>query len=911
MKNIEYLFCCINRFGSSDDSIYNFTNDLSLDEEEVMRKLSSRWVPFFKLSSFDENEGLMFNETNKTDLSVIGNAYFYSEEFKKHVYAYSKIRENTIDIPPNEFRGTKYASHVLITEQANKYAVDMVDSDILKSNMLIEMDGTKERYFGDEELRDKRFREITNFEVEKEFDIEKFINNKGKIVCLLSNIVYAKNNNLKCYINFNKKSKYNEAIELFTCALKLLPVKYANKIGFSINNANLMTNNEYFTAMLFYSENTDVKSFVNDEKCHVNLFDGFDAKCIKNNGIEDTLLSLNSETLIDYLDLIEDSKEIETFEEALKLLIVLKLYLKKYPDNSSQLEQTVTEVNSSLSLIKENFDFISKLPEIKSDCYNNIKDALRLAFTNPNISNIVLEKLFNLILELNDPTLFDIIIDLSKRENEHFKFFRKLVCIKNESFLSFIENDGWNDFYDAAIKASKNEKIFEAIDLFLKLYKHFAAQGRNNILPQIVNFIVDNDDNGLKKIIDFDLVQTDQSLINKISRIISYISKFDDSNKEELSKKAFLIIKDKRQKEDTSKKLVSFTSFINCLTELNDSSTYDANFIEIVNLYIERLISEEFVSENNFEKIKNILNHYNLLLASDKEALNNYSIQAIEYHLAENVIANINAEDINITPIEYLSTKEGLAVFKLIQKLCENHKDVNKYNNILCALKIRLNDFEEYQKKVKNEKKYTKIRVESMLHSLKALSDSTIVKILDEFAFSYKNRERSFTLDLKEREIQPTSADPKFYERVNEITEALLGASETDDEYLLKAELSSKKKKEFAIRVDEEYAKIQNIDYKTAIGDYTASLILGALLTAVFASLSILVSYTLMKYCTNGSFRVLFIVLSVLCSVSPGFFYILNYKERRLHNAFIRTLWESLVVFILVFGIASLIFCIK
>lgn len=901
MKTIEYLYCCINKFGSSNDTIYNYSTDLSLDDVQLMKDINNKWVPNFKLYSIDEKDGVVFTNPENIDLKAFGNAYYYALEEQRYVFAFSKIRENTIDIPAASFRGKKYVSHILIVDEFSEYAVDMIDASVLKKNLVIEMDGIHEVYATDEELKDHRLPQITELGEDKEYNANKFANNQAQITSIISNVVYAKENGLKCYINYNKKSDYENVIELFRCAIKLLPVKYANKIGFSINNANCMLNNEFFDVMIVYSTNQEVISFINNQTCHVNIGSDNVESEFKNVGFEDLFKNISFDSIIDYVDLISKNKDIDNIADLLKIINVFYLFLRKYSDDSSNLDKTINEVIESISIIKANYEMFSEMSEMKDACYKNIKSALDIAFTNPNISPNAVETLFNNLLDLNDPKLFDVVLTIASRDTDRYKYFRTLVECKNDSLKTYIISDGWDVFYETAINASKNTKIPEAINMFIELYKDFSGSRDLQRTANVINYVVENDDDGFEKILEYDLSNANEPLIDKVRKILNFISELDDTNQKEFEDRAYKCFRNK----------ISLIALSNVLCDLNNNTNLNSPISGVINTFINRLLEEEFASGDDIESIKKALIKYNGLLDDQTNKLSNFSIQRIEDYLCENVVCKIKDEMIKSISLEYISTKTGNQLFELILKLAKIRKNNRVFADIIVSIEQRMSDFEQYKETVQTEKKYTVIRTESILRCLKRIGDSVIVKILDEFAVSYKNRDGSFSLELQERNIKPNSSDPNFYPLVDDVTRALLGSYMGEDEFMLKAEMKAEEKKKFALRVDAEFAKIQDVDYKTAIGDTTGALFLCILLVALMGASSIGLSYYLMKNYTQGSFKLLFTVLSCVVTASPIIFYACNFKQRRLHNAFLNTLWQSLSIFILVFGLVFLILCLK
>ena len=900
MNNIEYIYCCINAFGSND-TIYNYTEDLNSQEIECMNKLCALWIPGFNLFSFDENEGLVIGAAKTVDKTIVGNAYFKTENDSNDVYiiGYSAYRANVDAIGPEHFRGKKYTSHVLLTEKLEGYAVEMIDSSILKDNMLIEMDGYAEKYTTNEV---KRLPKLENFKGDPfKFDHRFFDENKETIIGLLSNIVYAKENGEKLYINYGDKENYEKFVKIFKHAMEILPMSYANSIGFTINNGGSLINSKHFDIFALYSKNREILSSLERQTCYISLFDDEPIKS-RDVGFEQFFIGSSKETdlrnfIISYISVRKDNDTLNNVEDFIRLVKITNVTLKEYTVDENNPNDSLIEVNNDLEFIKENADFIKEHGSSLHFDYLKIEEVVQIISNFSSVNFNGLETLFNNLLEIKDPSIYSLLFCVCSSSAYDYKLLKTLCSLEDPDVYSSIK-DEWSDFFKVICKASESTKFIEAIPLFKKLLKDFDEEENRKGKQDVVNFIISNDDDGFNIILDYELNKENEQLNNKVANIIDFILATDTQNREDYILKTYSALVT----------LTAVASSFNALTELKRPTKITDENNVIIDALLNKFKEEVFSCGNDYDSVHKSILMYLSLLNDEQNQLYSDSKQTIENYLINNVINKIVPQEIRKISFEYISSKDGNAVFMFVLNLTSRSIGNSKYKEINTAMKERLQEFEDYSQKVSLERKYTAIRVESILRSLKRLEDSKIIRILNQFGDTYKNRGDSFSLELQDRKIEPVSTNPDFYAFVDEFVYILFGLSDSEDQFVQKAKITSERKLEFAKTVAYELNQVKKVDYATAATDISSAIIGAIVLAALFLVGSFGLSYILYNQFTKGSFVILLGFLTFITPVSTIIFYCINYKQRILHNAFVKTLWQSAIIFILVFGIAFLIF---
>lgn len=909
MKNIEYIYCCITKNGKSNDTIYNYTANLIPEEFTFMKNMNALWVPGFNLQSFDVEKGLVVDKPNQVDKNVVGNAYFKSSDNNCYVVGYCAYRQNTDSIDNSTFRGKKYASHVILVNDIKGFAVEMIDSEVMKNNMLIEMNGSDTMY-SDIELEQKklRFPELNNIKGQTfKYDYQFFADNVNVIIPLLSNIIYAKENGKKLFINYRSKSNYETFIKLFKHAIELLPIEYANTIGFTINNGNILFNNTHFNVIAIYTEDKDIIQTLNGQDCFITLFSGEPLEC-KNIGFEKVFLDLCDDFdeksivnfCISYISARQCNDNLDKIEDFIKLVKSTFLALKQYEIDEDNPQKTLEDISNDLIFINENFNFIKQNGVSLHFNYSKIEEALRNIISFQNLDFNTLKSVFNLLLSLNDSGVYKSLFIIASSEVGYYEFLKTLCKTNNQDFLSYVKGAGWDEFYKIILKASEKTRIAEAVPLFLSLLNDFDSRKDFLSKQNAVNFIINNDNDGFGMMLDYELNKTDLSLNTKITNVINSILSLNNLSRDIYINKTYECLKAK----------IDFNCLVNTLTDLKKITKITGEANAIISSFLTKLLEETFSCGETFEDIHKCLSMYLSIASNEKDPLYSEGKLNIEDFLLNKVIVKIKKEDIDKLTFEYIGSTSGASAIALILDLTSKSFGNSNFKTINSALKTRLANYERYVEKVESEKKYTMIRVESILRSLKRLEDSKIIKILNQFGDVYKHIVDPFDQELKEKGIDPSSKNPKFYDCVDEFTKVLFGVSESKEEAVLKGELKSERKKEFAKAVDAELELVKKMDYATAATDFSASLLGIIILVAVFLTVSIVLTHILRTYYTNGSFIILLGIFTLITPISTFIFYLVNYKQKILHNAFVKTLWQSLIILAIVYGIAFMVFAL-
>lgn len=912
------------------DQVYTITKGISQSDLDMLTS-AVQSIGRVELGRVDLSKGVMLHpDSIAPNFDILSFSYLPKINERYSALCCSSLRSSLKD---KNIRGSKELSHLVMFDGMPDgfYVIDMMRSDYFKeradinveeANSYIDHDGT---YIVCESKPDGMPQITFDLFPSNPLKIEDIRNAGDKTLQRVSEIfhglVVSKRERKRLYIVYNPDD-YQTILAYLTITLKLMPSKVANQFSFvtCLGKTSSVdfdicciptTDKEYISELKSEGNVIIVTGF---ESCYINESKGKFAEflaCSKTDEFEQWLAE--SQRYLSYVTKIEQMDDIAS-------LYVNTLRKDFAGDN---LETSVYELGSSIRIVSEKLELIDKINGELDRQVEAISKRLELTlgavelFSISDIKNHIIMPVFDLYDKCksnNDivdkifgwlkSILFGTYEQPSELQQKHFEIISRCFQLVQErlsenyvSFIAYLSND-WDNLHMFFFNYL-NEKRFEDDSNFVVLSilscllqnlsytRVFRSDMRDELTFGYLRLWPDK----FISIAEYAFSGSDRFRDIEFGFIFDKV--FDYTTKDEVYKPTI--------KQNIDKWLDDVVLVLSHKGLLMEAVNYikerykneynedkcriiEKEFLVLLNNYF-RLSLPEIIDfkflYSSFEEAKNIVGE------NPKPSLIAFVFKCWYKNIAEmNYISAINSlhydeitdEDIAKykTALEYLKTP---ALRNVISR------------NFLSAYEGFIDEYTIYITQKKREGGLLNDRINFVAREIMLLDNKTILKILTDEDYLGKTKVAS---DLQQLNI----VKPKKDRRVADY------AKEETIKYLLNKKSENKVK--FCSRVRQERSA-KFVDYRVRSKDIFTNIIGSSIFTIVFAIITAVIGFLFCERVLDSYFRSIYILFVIAIAIISEIIYWANYRNRRLRNLLVMSIWQMVLMLFATLGVYMLI----
>ncbi len=919
-----YAYICNNTYlgkSGNGDQIYNVTDNLSADENYNLSDLVQNTKKRAYLENIDVNEGVaLYGGERNPDYSL--SSYIYVPGVYKNygTFCCSTLRASLKSL---NIRGSKELSHVIGFNQIQSdfYIADLIGAEYFRRTKDVSLD--ESQTLKDTALGDVVFEVVPNKLPEISWDrfassplnaYEVYQAGRGALKAL-SEFVHAllisKRQGKTLYVVYNT-NEYPHFLNYLKIVLKLFPASVSNTLSFITANGDKGM------------ANCDICGVPTSDPNYVLSLKQF-GNVIKITGLDVDYLGGEKGAFATFLQNADQYKfeawltafnrykySISTLDDIDTVAALYVNILGKDFDGTGPVEYLYA-VSACVELINDKFLPISSIDNELESQVRGVEtqitqalgafskyscDMIKERLINPLLSlyqkcrqanakeaSVVLNLLKNVLFGLNGQGF-----DLKEKHYEVFSLCHSSVkdgLASDYSLLILaIEND-WDrlrEFFDGYLNApqyleASTKIVLSLLEYYLKDFE--SAQGaRIRVRDYLVYQFLKLNPRDFAKIADIIFNNAGLNLRGQYAYVLDEIFK-----KFTIDAKALLLerIKHFAERAKTLGVLKDAIEFykVRYINQYSGDSVLTSLFEELLKHYF---APSQSPSLNDlcdlFAKAKELLSDSGSSGLA-QFVIKNYVETALIPKCSEAVKAISFEAVTDALEIQYRNLVDGLKAFRL---------NDTALSAKLLEIETFLNDYSVYKNQTKREDAILRSRIDFVVGELLLLENKTIYKILSDRELVSSS---IFKKNLKEYEItRSPHRHPDFLEC----------AQKTAEEFLQEGE--AKKRVAFCKKIREERKRKNEGGRKglDALGHFIGSAVFALFMGVIAAALG----WVVLTFVAEGYFRNIYIVFAAIVAIISIIIYWTNFKDRRLRNAFLMSLWQSLLLIVATVGVFAL-----
>ena len=720
-----------------------------------------------------------------------------------------------------------------------------------------------------------------------DLDLNFIANNRKEYLELLRAFMYSKSKGGSLYIEIGDR-QYEKGKSYIENIIKFFPIKFANSISFS----TLFLNGNDDIVLFFSKQGEEVKSYNRHFSSNVmvkladveNFADGV---YLKENDFHE--LSALAETSRfeerAYKQIINEflsrtrHLDISGPEEIYKLLLAfIHLY-----DEDVDYNNLTKEIIDEIEVIKDNYHLTSELLGVDNSLiFARLIKLLNYMLPQADTFNkryleelIVLRYRFN-VREL-DELIYDLILSKKvKKASDKYNFaladlmfdvgllLEDVSKYREEYFFKKFKDEDFallSDFIQSYLKESPYSEGLLSL-LQSKISENILRQVNKNQTIASIRIIDKSLDSGFKSTFLDTLHSADESQTELVIEFyLSYIFELDNASLKSLY---FEIICDALK--DSYPFNILYTQLIN-LKLVDQRRTY---FLK--SMGVETPILDEATLVKAVERFNKINND-----------IHNETVNKILYQdFLDLYIKSLDLDIITFLDLRHLDNQE-LQLYVVLKKVADYFSDRKQQEKFLNVLEER---YIKYQKAKQSEEENRNLiftRIDFIVDNFVSLGDKKMMKILSRYI-------DKTTLSASLEGIEINQSNQEFLFKVREIATNFLAGEATSEEKVGFAEDVRE-----AFEDNKLTSKMTFKEFGNMVAGYIGLLV-------ILLGLDVGASFIIYQFVLKNSYVFLLGAVTLLNILAMSILYVKNQKMRMFRNPFIRTLWQSIVITIIMFA---------
>lgn len=921
-KLLECIFAyiCKNNYAGEclpADQIYTITKKAS-EKEISMLSEAIQNIGRTELAKIDTRNGVsLYPKKIEPNYNLSSYTYLPLNTDGYGAFSCASLRRSLRD---KNIRGSKELSHVIVFNEVKDdfYVVDMLQHKHFSGFRDIRLNDAASIEAANEdlvcEIRPDELEELTwdNF-YSRPLSISDMPRTGKKPLKIIAEFVHALITSVKAdktlYIVYNPE-EYDEVIENIKIGLKLFPARIANKLSFvtalgktsrvNVNICGIPTSDEEYISSLKREGNVIKITGLDTE------FLGGDKGSFAS--FLDTATLDEFEAWLDSLERYEDSirslQDIDTVAALYKNIIG-----KEFDINNPR--QALVDVSSCINVVVDKFNIVARIDNEIEAQVEGISTQVKHAcgafeeYSTYDVEELLIEPILALydkclagtykvsgkVIALLKYVLFGLPGQNKELERRHYEFFsvshKKVKQLLDKNYINFVNliESNWIElkvFFDSYLNEPNYAEISAEITLSLLDYLLDDLSNTRRSRVIVRNYFV------------LQYLQKNPEKFEEIIKII--FSRADDRLQEEFSYIFDTVIKTNARNELLINRIDFLCEYIKNMGLLNKAIEYVRNRYtkqfsedEVLNLVFKGLLND-YLNISNSNSFADIYESYNkiqnLLGENSSTSLKRFVYESFATSVLipnyEKALKAVRFEDWNDAIVEKYTAFANQLNSPSIKGLIPE--------KIILAIESVLEKYNIFKTQTKRENEILKGRIDFVAREFLLLENKTIYKMLV----------KHIGIDKLTSDLQVANIEGKAYKHPS----FLKFAEREVQDYLHDKEVNNKLV--FCNEVREERKRVFR-DVFVAGKDFLGSFIGSAIFAVLMAVIASVLGTIIYKNLADSYFKSIYVIFVGLTLIVSFILYWTNYKDRRLRNMFLMSLWQSLLFVLATIGLFTLV----
>jgi hypothetical protein len=897
------------------DQLYTLTKNTTQSDVDMLSS-AVQAVGRVELSKIDSKNGVKLSTNNIIpNFDISSFSYFPKINNEYGALCCASLRKT---LKNKNIRGSKELSHVVLFDSIpdGVYAIDLIRSNHFKNYNDIELDEVASVANGNEDLvcevKPNEMPQIT-FDIfsSEGLKIEDITNAGSKTLQRVAEIFHAlivsKCDKKPLYIVYNLED-YKTLLNYLTIALKLMPASVANKFSFvtclgktsrvNFDICCIPTCDKEYISTLKSEGNviivTGLESMcVNEEK---GAFANFLSRC-KQSDFKQWLLSLYRYT--PYITSIENMDDIA----------ILYNNTLEHEFNSDNPLASLRELNVAMRVVSDKYELITKIDnelDIQLDGISRQLDFTLGAVQRYSIDDIkryIIEPFFDLFdkCKNNDDIVSKLYgwlkrvlfgdssqsVELEKKHFEIvsrcFQYIREKLGDNYASFIAYIGQcwDGLSEFFNKYLKEAIYSEASSSVVLSLLSCLLPNLTNTRMFSPDMRDYLakiyLQNNPDRFDKIVQSVFLSLKTDHYAEFNYIFNKILKYEAEDRIITARIKYL-----GQYFSECGLLNESMNYVKerFLTQVSEDKIIRETFTVLLSYYIVISRERDFASLcNTFETAKNLVGENPT--ASLQGFIFGYWNEKIVVPNYINAFRSIRFENISKADVEiykdtlaYLKSS-GLRGIISVDFIKAFEKFINEYNGYIMQ--------KDRERCLLNE------RINFVAREISLLDNKTILRILNKYIGEDKVSE-----GLQAENITNIKKDRHISDFAKDETEKYL------------KDPNSTRRVEFCSEVRAE--RTANFkDYRIISRDIFNNVVGSSIFTVIMTVVAALLSLIIYNRVVDSYFKNIYFIFVLAIAIFSEIIYWSNYKDRRLRNVLVMSIWQMLLIILATLGVYALI----
>lgn len=917
IEGIHAYICQRNYIGNCSpmDQLYTLTEGTSQSDLDMLTS-AVQSVGRVELGKVDSTNGVkLYPGSISPNYDISSFSYFPKINAEYGALCCSSLRKS---LKNKNIRGSKELSHVVLFDSIpnGMYAIDLIASRHFRGFNDIKLDETSSLASESEDLvcevKPNEMPRITFDEFSSSpLKIEDITNLGSKTLQRIAEIFHAliisKRDKKPLYIVYNPED-YSIVLDYLTITLKLMPASVANKFSFvtclgktsrvNFDICCIPTCDKEYISTLKSEGNVIIVTGL--ESDYLSESKGAFAGLLSRSKPSDFALWLSaSYRYTPYVTRIEHMDDVAT--------LYSNTIEKEF--NVNQPEESLRDLSNAIQVVSERYGLITEIEDELDRQINGISKQLDSAlgavqsYSIADIKHFLIAPIINLFNRCNTNAgisdklygwlknvLFGISGQSKELEAKHFDIASRCFQVVRDSlhdyynsFISYLgsEWDGLSKFFNQYLKDAKYSEASSSVVLSILtcLLQNLSntRQYRSDMRDYLTRIYLQNNPDKFDEI---------------VKRVFSSSKQFHDTELKYIFDK---VLKDGADKKITSERIKYLGQYFYQYGLLTESMSY-------IKEQYNTQFGEDLIINETFEVL---LGYYLSVSSKTDFASLHSSFQTAKDLVGENPTASLHGFVFGYwnKAIVVPNFKNAIKAIRF-EEVTE--EDIEAYKNTLSYLKspvlrsvISAEFIAAYDKFIENytiyitqqkrEGELISDRINFVARELSLLDNKTILRILNKYIGSEQVSE-----GLRTENITDLKKDRRLSEFAKKETVKFLSNKNSSNHVAFCNEVRKERTSHYK-------------DYRIISRDIFNNILGSTLFSVIMAVIAALLSFLLYNKVVDSYFKTIYIVFVVAIAAISEIVYWSNYKDRRLRNVLVMSIWQMSLMLIATLGLYTLL----